>query len=71
MDVTDLHTALHDAERLRAHFEAIFTDTDMPMATLDEHGAFLDVNVPMLTLIGVSGAALSAETFVALSTRGP
>ncbi|MCB0932471.1 MAG: PAS domain S-box protein [Mycobacterium sp.] len=52
VDVTDLHVALEDAERLRAHFEAIFTNNDMPMATLDSSGGFLDVNAPMLSLLG-------------------
>lgn len=52
VDITDVHLALEKAERLQAHFEAIFTDNDAPMATLDTSGAFSDVNAPMLTLLG-------------------
>lgn len=52
VDVTDLHLALQEAERLRAHFEAIFANTDVPMGTLDAGGVFSDVNGPMATLLG-------------------
>ena len=70
VDVTDLHVALEDAERLRAHFEAIFTNNDMPMATLDSSGGFLDVNAPMLSLLGTERGRSSAVTLVASFMRG-
>lgn len=56
VDVTDLRTALEDADRRREYFEAIFTQGGVPMATLDRNGNFSDINGPMIALLGFERA---------------
>ena len=58
IDVTDLQTAIDEADHQRQRAEGVFTRGGMPMATMDEAGAISSVNGYLCALLAADEASL-------------